>query len=727
MFGLHRLPARPPGLGPGPRWAPRAAFLRRLLGAALLLALPADGAAAQALERLPEVSVSATRSERLSAEVPASVTTVTRDEIHSAGPRVNLSEPLARVPGVVAENRQNYAQDLQISIRGFGARAAFGVRGVRLVADGVPLTMPDGQGQPGLVDLDSAERIEVLRGPFSVLYGNHAGGVIQAFTRAGPTPPEAAASFGAGSFGTWRLGVEGGGAESGRSGYGAASRFFTDGYREHSRARRNLLNAKLTGAAGPDTVGTLVVNALDQPDSLDPQGLTRAQLEADPRQAAPSALAFNTRKSVDNRQAGVSVEHALGGGDRLIATAWGGTRDVVQFLSVPVAAQAAPTSAGGVIDFDRRFGGAGLRYVHQADTAGRPLTLTAGVDLERSRDDRRGYENFVGTTLGAAGRLRRSEIDTVTQTGGYLQAEWTPAARWNVTAGARYTEVEFEVDDRYVAPGNPDDSGRVRYGEWTGAAGASYAPAPALFVYAALGRGFETPTLNELFYRPDGGSGLNFSLVPAISDHLETGLKLRGARTVTTLALYGIRTEDEIVVAQSLGGRTSFRNAGRTRRLGVELSGEALLAHGFRAFGAFTRLDATFADAFATCTGTPCAPAVVPSGNRIPGVPKSAFFGELAWRHAAGGFNTALEARWKGRVYVDDLNTDAAGSFFTLAWRAGFKYLLGDLAVEPFVRVDNLFDRRYAASVIVGEANGRYFEPAPGRSFFAGVTVRQTF
>ena len=709
-----------------PRSPARTCLLRH--GAAALSALVvAAGAVAQDVERLPEVSVSATRSPRPTADVPASVSTVTRAEIEAAGPRVNLSEPLARVPGVVAENRQNYAQDLQISIRGFGARAAFGVRGVKLLADGVPLSMPDGQGQPGIVDLDSAERLEVLRGPFSVLYGNHAGGVIQAFTRSGPTPPEAAAFFGAGSWGTWKLGVEGGGAAGNGNGYGAASRFYTDGYRDHSRARRDLLNAKLTTAPGPDTVLTLVVNALDQPDSLDPQGLTRAQVDADPRQAAPSALAFNTRKSVRNHQAGLNVEHALGGGDRLVGTVWGGTRDVEQFLSVPVAAQAAPTSSGGVIDFDRRFGGGTLRYVHATDAAGTPLTLTAGVDYERSRDDRRGYENFVGTTLGVAGRLRRSELDTVTQTGGYLQAEWTPAPRWNVVGGARYTQVEFEVDDRYVAPGNPDDSGSVRYGEWTGAAGATYALTPTLSSYAAVGRGFETPTLNELFYRPDGGSGLNFSLAPATSDHLEAGLKLEGTRTAATLALFGIRTDNEIVVAQSAGGRTSYRNAGRTRRLGAEAAVDAQLDHGFGAYGAFTWLDAEFADAFAACAGTPCSPTVVPAGNRLPGVPATAFFGELAWRDAASGFTTALEARWKGKVYVDDRNTDAAGSFLVMSWRAGFSRRFGDLAVEPFVRVDNLFDRGYVGSVIVNEANGRYFEPSPERSFFAGVVLRQAF
>lgn len=696
-------------------------------GAGALSALVIAAAAAQEVERLPEVSVSATRSPRPAADVPASVSTVTRAEIEAAGPRVNLSEPLTRVPGVVAENRQNYAQDLQISIRGFGARAAFGVRGVKLLADGVPLTMPDGQGQPGIVDLDSAERVEILRGPFSVLYGNHAGGVVQAFTRSGPTPPEAAAFLGAGSHGTWKLGVEGGEAAGGWNGYGAASRFSSDGYRDHSRARRDLLNVKLTAAPGPDTVLTLVVNALDQPESLDPQGLTRAQLVADPRQAAPAALAFNTRKSVDNRQAGVNVEHALGGGDRLVGTVWGGTREVEQFLSVPVAAQAAPTSSGGVIDFDRRFGGGALRYVHAAQAGGTPLTLTAGVDYERSRDDRRGYENFVGTTLGVAGRLRRSELDTVTQTGGYLQAEWMPAPRWNVVGGARYTEVEFEVDDRYVVPGNPDDSGAVRYGEWTGAAGATYALTPALSAYAAVGRGFETPTLNELFYRPDGGSGLNFALSPAISDHVETGLKLEGARTAATLALFGIRTEDEIVVAQSAGGRTSFRNAGRTRRLGAEIAVDAQLEAGFSALGAFTWLDAEFADAFAACTGTPCSPTVVPAGNRLPSVPATAFFGELAWRDPGSGFTTALEARWKGKVYVDDRNTDAAGSYFVMSWRAGFSRRIGDLTLEPFVRIDNLFDRRFAGSVIVNEANGRFFEPSPERSVFAGITLRQAF
>src|SRR6058998_2270194 len=244
--------------------------------AAMLLAM----APACAVAQDDVVVITATRQPQPSLEIPASVDRIYADEIREGRPQVNLSESLGRVPGIVVQNRQNYAQDLQIQSRGFGARSTFGVRGIRLIADGIPATMPDGQGQAATFALGSAERIEVLRGPFSALYGNAAGGVIAVETMDGPQVPTGEADLFFGSYRTWRSALKFGGQSPWMNAIGDVSRFETNGYRDHSAVTREHLNAKLK-------VGevTVVANSLHQPDTQDPLGLTRAQLERDPRQA----------------------------------------------------------------------------------------------------------------------------------------------------------------------------------------------------------------------------------------------------------------------------------------------------------------------------------------------------------------------------------------------------------------------------------------------------------
>src|SRR5690606_5358575 len=365
-------------------------------------------------------------------------------------------------------HRQHHAHDLQVSSRGFGARAAFGVRGVRLVQDGVPLTMPDGQGQTGLFDLDAAERIEVLRGPFAALYGNSSGGLITLFTEDPPRRPTWRTTANAGSHGSWKLGA-GYGDTIGALGLRTdASRFATDGYRDHSRSRRDLAGARLVWS--PDSVTSLALNAtlLAQPDTQDPLGLTRQQLEQDPRQAGTGAVAFDTRKSIDHRQVGLAWERRLDASDTVRARGYLGDRRVKQFLAF---SGAAPTSSGGVVDLDRGFGGANLQWSRSTRAAGGRLDLSLGVDYDRMAERRRGYVN----ASGVAGALRRNEMDTVASFDQYAIAEWWFAPRWKISGGARHARVAFDVDDDFVTTVNPNDSGGVRYSATSPVVGLLYA------------------------------------------------------------------------------------------------------------------------------------------------------------------------------------------------------------------------------------------------------------
>jgi iron complex outermembrane receptor protein len=681
----------------------------------MLVVLSAHGQASTTLET---TVVTATRSERAALDVPASVDVIERDEVRDGQWRVNLSETLPRVPGVVALNRQNYAQDLQISIRGFGARSTFGVRGVRLYLDGVPASTPDGQGQVANFPLDAVDRIEVLRGPFSALYGNSSGGVIAMTTQLGGTGPAVELSGAAGGYGSWRLGVgtEGGDARGSFSLDG--NRFSTDGYREHSQARRDLVNLR-AAAATPLGQLRLSVNSLDMPEAQDPLGLTRAQATADPRQAAPQALLFNTRKSAQQSQLGGELASDLGGGWRSNAVAWVGTRAITQYQSIPVAVQASPTHPGGVIDFDRGFGGIDARLQRYFDRA----TLTMGVDVERMNEDRRGYENFVGSTLGVMGRLRRDEQNTVTSSDAYLQLEADLAERWKLTAGVRASRVEFRSDDRYLS--NGDDSGQVDVSSTNPVAGLVYRANPSTSYYASYGRGFETPTLNELAYRPDGSAGLNTSLKPARSNNVEVGWKFAPSNAVgATVALFGVRTEDDIVVLTNVGGRASFGNAASTERSGLEASLFWRATSRLSLQASLAVIRAIYAEPVFACQGTPCTrpTLAVPAGNRLPGIPAETLF--IHADYHAHGVDFGAEWRAQSRLPVDDRNTDYAAGWGVVNLSARRTFMAGGWNLRAFLRIDNVLDARYIGSVIVNESNGRFFEPAPGRSWTVGLDAR---
>jgi iron complex outermembrane receptor protein len=670
------------------------------------------------------VVVTATRIGQPGLEVPASIDRLHGEDLREGRPQVNLSESLGRVPGIVVLNRQNYAQDLQISSRGFGARSTFGVRGIRLIADGIPATMPDGQGQSATFDLGSASRVEVLRGPFSSMYGNASGGVINVVTEDGPAVPALEAGFYGSSYGTWRGALKFGGQWGALNAIANLSRFSTDGYRDHSAAVREQLNAKAKFSLGSGSELALVANSLRQPDTQDPLGLSRAQVQQNPRQATPTAISFNTRKTIEHDQAGATLEHAISAATRLQASAWTGSRLVEQFLAIPLATQNLPTHSGGVVNLDRGFGGAALRLFNDAQLGGKALRLSAGVEAERMEERRRGYIN----NFGVQGALRRDEDNLVSSTDLFAQAEWKFAERWSAHAGLRSSRVEFTSEDHFIAAGNPDDSGARTYRANTPLAGILYRLDPASSLYANLGCGFETPNFVELSYRNAPATGLNFALEPSRSRHFEAGYKTARADMLrANLALFDVETSDEIVIDQSSGGRATFKNAGRTQRRGVELGAESLLAGPFEARAALTYLRAEFRDGFATVTGTPAVPATAAAGNLLPGVPKTQFYAEAAWRHAPSGFRAAAELLYRDRVAVNDINSEFADAFTVVNLVFGFQQLGATWRLREFLRVDNVTDKSYIGSVVVNDANNRFYEPAPQRNILLGVQASLQF
>ncbi|MDQ6639528.1 MAG: TonB-dependent receptor, partial [Pseudomonadota bacterium] len=582
----------------------------------------AQGAPADGQARLAPVVVTATRTEESAFQVPASIDRIGVDAIRDGRAQVNISESLGGVAGLLARDRQNYAQDVQISVRGFGARSTFGIRGVRLYVDGIPATLPDGQGQITNVDLGSAERIEILRGPFSALYGNSSGGVIQVFTEEGSGAPTFGASVAAGSYGALRFGVKASGAVGAFGYVVSGSTFRTDGYREHSAAERNIGNAKLSWHDDANQ-WTLVANSVALPKAQDPLGLTRAQFDADPRGVDPSATAFDTRKTVDQTQIGIVYERRIDAVHSLRALVYSGHRNTEQFQAIPVGPQASSLHPGGVIALGRDYRGSDLRWTAKMRLADQPLTLVGGIAYDALDEHRLGYQNFIGPTLGVQGALRRDESNTVADFDQYAQGSWQFAERWTLHAGVRHSSVRFASDDHYVVGANPDDSGRLRYGATLPVFGLMFAATPALHFYVTAGRGFETPTLNELAYRPNGATGLNLALGAAKSDSYEVGVKTRNDDWGdVNVALFETRTANEIATLANVGGRSTYQNVGATRRRGLEAAWSRELRENLRAQLAYTGLDARYRDTFATCTVTPCpAPNLtIPAGNRIPGI-----------------------------------------------------------------------------------------------------------
>ena len=678
---------------------------------AVLVHLPA---AAQTATTLDTVEVLGTRHSL--SDFPGSISVIDGDTLRAGQRQVSLAESLVRAPGITVLDRQNYAQDLQVQSRGFGARSTFGIRGMKLIVDGIPSSALDGQGQAASFPLSALDRIQVLRGPLALQYGNAAGGAIIGETAFDGPSTQVDGWIGSNSSARLAAGFEGASNDEAWRWRALGSWFTTDGDRPHSAAERSQLDAVAQYTPNDHARLRLVAGALGQPYTDDPLGLTREQWERDPHGTAAVAETFDTRKKIDNAQVGARWEDEYARGREYWIGGYGVARDVVQFLSIPIVAQLAPSSAGGVIDLGRRS--SGVDAGHRWDFGRGALTL--GMEAGWLHEQRRGYENFVGDELGVRGRLRRDEDNRIRSTEAFALGEWRPAQDWTVLGAVRRSKLRFESDDHYIAPGNGDDSGSLDYGETAAALGVSRAFGDGE-VFASLGHGFETPTVTELAYRPDGSAGFNTALAPAQFDTAEIGARWRFASASASVSVYRIDGEDEIVPADNRGGRASFANAGRTRREGIEagFDGRFHPQWSYALTANFLRARFTEGFSYTVLSGGEERVQFVEAGNRIPAIPRADGYAELAWNTRDGRTSAAVEMRASDGVPTDDRNTDASPGYATFAlrlqWRAGASGWHG------FARVDNVFDRDYVGSVIVNEGNSRFFEPGAGRGFTIGL------
>lgn len=689
------------------------------------------------VQKLAPIIVQATRTDRERLTTPASVYYLNQEQDNSLN--VNLSETLKGVPGLQLNNRENYAQDLQISMRGFGARSSFGVRGVRLYVDGIPATMPDGQGQTSNIDLNSLDHIEVLGGAFSSLYGNSSGGTIVTTTREGQGADSVELGHSAGSQnkGQTKLVLQGGSENASEPSYVISSSYFdTNGYRDHSSAHKVLNNAKLTWEL-EDGSKINWMNNYVKIAAEDPGGLTRDQWKANPRQVATNVLLYNARKEIEQLQTGLIWNKPINDQHELYGMAYWGQRAVTQYQSIPKCAyeentdicrpntvQLARNHPGGVIDFDRQFYGADLRWTGQDIL---PNTkLIAGVAVDAMTEDRKGYQNFLGDRLGVKGELRRDEDNTLWNLDPYLQASYHLTPDWTLDAGLRYSNVHFKSKDKFLANGN--NSGKTTYDKLLPSMALSWQILPELMTYASYAQGFETPTFTEMSYPANTAENRSFSLKAAESETYEMGLKSANILGDFTVAIFQTQTENDIVSAENDNGRSTFRNADKTLREGIELSWNKNLWRDLIAQASYSYIDATFDADIPEILNQNGSIAVsrVESGNYIPGIAKNQAFLSLGWKPEKG-LHAGLDVRYSDKIYVNDLNSDAAPSYTVAGANVGYHWKMQDWAVNTFARVDNLFNKDYSGSVIVNESNNRFFEPAEGRNWSAGLSVTKEF
>ena len=687
---------------------PRHATLRAISVATLLYL---GGSSWAQTELLDSVVVSASRAEQQSFDTPAALTAIDRSLIESAGPQVNLSESLNRVPGLTILNRHNYAQDLQLSIRGFGSRAPFGIRGIRLLIDGIPATTPDGQAQGSSVALSSTERIEVLKGPLALLYGNAAGGVIQAWTKDAPAQPEFGLQQHLGSWDTRRTIAQLGG-RIGLVGIVADySTFETDGFRDNSRTQRRQFNSKVSIDLSEQTRLNLILNDFDMPLAQDPMGLTDDEL-GNPQAAGVDASKNKVRKITSQTQAGASFTHTIDNAQSLTARLYRGERENLQFL--------ANTNWVGL---NRDYYGMGLQFNSTTTLGAVPVTWVVGAELDHSSERRQGgASNTLNKTS-----VTRDEDNIASNKDWFIQGTALLSDSWSATAGVRRSAVELQSKDLYLSDGF-DGSGSIRYTATNPLLGVTYHAHDTLNVYANVGRGFETPTLAEVAYIDNGSAVIaefNKTIKASTSQHAEIGAKWKPTpSTRVDVALYRVNTTNEIVVSRNIGGQTAFKNAPSTRREGIELSTQSMLSDQWRGTVSITTTKAKYTQAFNK----------VQAGSRLPGVPKHYVFAELAWS-AAGfsnvgkkqGLDAGIELINAGTLYANDLNDAKAPSYAVVNLKAAYTWAIGQGLLVAYARIDNAADKNYVGSVIVNQQSRRFYEPAPGRNWTAGIRLNVPF
>jgi len=653
-------------------------------------------------EVMQDVTVTATRVDQSLYDVPAAVSVVDQNDIGSGKQKLGLDESLVKMPGLFMQNRYNFAQSLKISIRGFGARANFGTRGIKLYQDGIPLTTVDGQGGIEDIDLNSINRIEVMRGPASSLYGSSSGGVINFFTGdEADVDPYVEGNFSTGQYQTNLGNIKTGGQLDKLDYFLNLSHLDVTGYRDHNRSRNTKFNSKFKYEINDTSDFTAIFTAYDAPQADDPGGINQAAVNTDRRQAFANNVNLNAGEDIDQQKIGFSYKKQITPNQELELRNYYVHRNFQGLL---------PIAADGFVEFERNQFGGGAQYSIMNNFLGLDNRTIIGFEMDTQEDDRQRYAN----TAGNQGAQALNQLEQGDSIGVYLRNELALTENLELSLGIRYDKVDLEVEDRFLSDGN--QTSELNFEEFSPMGGLLWKMNPAANVYANISSVFETPTFTELSGVAAGG----FANVTA-QKALNFELGVKGAvnpRFSYDLAVFHIEVEDEIVNTSNVSGRTFFNNADTTRE-GVEASMSFIPYTGFNMVMSYTYSDFTF-DNFPASVCTTCA------GNELPGLPEHNFYTELGYTHPSGFFSS-IDFQYVSNMYVDNANTASNRPYGVSNLRMGYIKTLDDIEFTPYLGINNLFDKEYIGNVRINAFGSRYYEPAPEFNIYAGLNARYLY
>ncbi len=658
------------------------------------------------------IKVRVTRLDQSLLDVPSAVSVVNKEDIQVGRQQLGLDESLNRVPGMFFQNRYNFTQDLRISIRGFGARANFGIRGLKIISDGIPATLTDGQSGTDDLDIGSVDRIEILRGPSSSLYGSASGGVVSLYTEDGPEVPFIEAGINIGEFDNQKYQVKAGGQFEKLNYLLNISTMSMDGYREHSRVEHSLINTKFRYDIDSQSDITIILNAIDSPMADDPGAITDVQVTQNPQQAEARNLSSNAGEAFEQQKIGLIYNRDLDETRHLTFSNYYLWKNFSNIL--PLGTHIPMSATDGVVEFDRFFYGGGAQYSQESTLFGLLNNTIIGIDIDAQKDDRQRFIN----NAGIKGNLSFDQLEHARSYGFYLRNELALTETVNLSLGGRYDIVDLSVEDKFLT--NADQSGELDFEEFSPAAGLSWRALENISLYTNYAFAFETPTFTELA-NPARSLNVNlggFANVTAQNaDSFEIGAKgMLFDKINFELAMYTMSVKDEVTSTVNVGNRAFFQNAD-TDRQGLEAALQFDILENLQASIAYTYSDFKF-DVFET---TPLA-----EGNKLPGLPDHQFYTELAYRNNSG-FYAVWDFLYISDVFVNNLNTLINPDYQVSTFRIGNEFKLEDLALSPFLGINNLFNEHYNANVAINAFGNRFFEPAPTRNFYGGITARYFF
>jgi len=648
--------------------------------------------------------VNATRVEKNIIDIPASVSYIGQEKIQLGTEQVGLDESMNQVPGVFFLNRYNYAQDLRVSIRGFGARSSFGIRGIKIIVDGIPETLADGQGSIDGVDIGSIYKINVIRGPSSSLYGNASGGAILIETERGSKLPFIELRNSYGDFNLNKQQFKIGGETENLNYLLNISNTSVDGYRNNSEFENKQFNGRFEYSLSASSSIVSTIHHTDQPLANDPGGITAEDVVANPRQARAQNLNFQTGEKVKQTRFGLVYKTQLGKNQDIEVRTYNTDRDFSNKL---------PFQNGGIVNLDRSFYGGGLKYTEKSNLGKYQNRLLLGIDYDRQDDNRSRYNNL----LGIKGTQTLQQNELITSLGTYFQNETKLNDMAEITLGIRHDDIAFDVTDNFLADG--DDSGKINLSEFSPMIGVSVKTSSNTNIYATASKAFETPTTTE-FANPSGG-GFNQAIKPQKSTNYEIGIKTFNSKYRFEAAIFQIDVEDELTPFEDSEqpGRTFFENAGSSDRRGLEIIDIRPLYDQFEFATTYTYSDFKF-NHFRNASG------VIYDGKRIPGIPKNLLNFDLSWSNDSGSYAN-LDTTFTGEFYADNSNQAKVDSYIVSNLRLGRNFIRNDLNIGFYLGVNNIFNEEYNSNIRINAYGNRYFEPAPKQNIFFGITVNKKF